>query len=261
MKTKLLPALLALVLCMSVFFVPTAAFALEGEDESLTPDSFPATTENETVSDETVSEIPDSALTPDGTGTVLDRVTGEDNKQFYTITSADGSIFYLIIDGDRTENNVYFLNAVTLEDLAALAEKSGDESVSGILTQPSCTCTVKCESGKVNESCEVCKNDPGACAGKTAAEPQTDEPAGKSGGNIGMIVFIAIAVLAVAAVGVYVKIIRPKKQSKDEDDDDDYGEDFDPDAEFGHDGYLPEESEDLDGPDESADDTDLSDNQ
>ena len=60
------------------------------------------------------SSIPDGAFTPDGTGTVLDTTTGEgDDKQFYTITTEAGNVFYLIIDGKRDDNNVYFLNGVT----------------------------------------------------------------------------------------------------------------------------------------------------
>ncbi len=40
-------------------------------------------------------------------------------------------MFYLIIDGKRDDNNVYFLNGVTEADLMALAEKN-DGSVSVI---------------------------------------------------------------------------------------------------------------------------------
>ena len=74
---------------------------------------------------ETTSSIPDGAFTPEGTGTVLDEATGEgDDKQFYTITTEAGNVFYLIIDGKRDDNNVYFLNGVTEADLMALAEKN-----------------------------------------------------------------------------------------------------------------------------------------
>ena len=60
---------------------------------------------------ESASAIPDGAFTPEGTGTVLDTATSADgDKQFYTITTEDGNVFYLIIDGKRDGNNVYFLN-------------------------------------------------------------------------------------------------------------------------------------------------------
>ena len=73
----------------------------------------------------TTSSVPEGAFTPEGTGTVLDSATGEDgDKQFYTITTEAGNVFYLIIDGKRDDNNVYFLNGVTEADLMALAERA-----------------------------------------------------------------------------------------------------------------------------------------
>lgn len=76
-------------------------------------------------SQESASSIPEGAFTPDGTGTVLDEATGEDgDKQFYTITTEDGNVFYLIVDGKRDSNNVYFLNAVTESDLMALGRRT-----------------------------------------------------------------------------------------------------------------------------------------
>ena len=97
----------------------------------------------------TTSSIPDGAFTPDGTGTVLDTATGEgDDKQFYTITTEAGNVFYLIIDGKRNDNNVYFLNGVTEADLMALAEKN-EGTMSVIPAEDVCTCTDKCEAGEL----------------------------------------------------------------------------------------------------------------
>lgn len=44
-------------------------------------------------------------------------------KEFYTITTADESVFYLVIDKQKTSENVYFLNTVTTDDLLPLAEQ------------------------------------------------------------------------------------------------------------------------------------------
>ena len=57
-------------------------------------------------------------FTTDGTGTVVDNATDEDGKEFFTITTPSENVFYLVIDRQRTENNVYFLNAVTEKDTA-----------------------------------------------------------------------------------------------------------------------------------------------
>nr|AMN85519.1 hypothetical protein [Enterococcus faecium] len=196
----------------------------------------------------TTSSVPEGAFTPEGTGTVLDSATGEDgDKQFYTITTEAGNVFYLIIDGKRDDNNVYFLNGVTEADLMALAEK-GDGSVSVIPAADVCTCTEKCEAGEVNTGCPVCKNDLNGCIGKEKpAEPEESaepEQPKKDTGSVGTIIFIIVALLAVGGVGYYVKIVRPKQQAEDEDEfdeDDGYGEGFDPDEAYGEPKYLSED--------------------
>lgn len=196
---------------------------------------------------ETTSSIPDGAFTPEGTGTVLDEATGEgDDKQFYTITTEAGNVFYLIIDGKRDDNNVYFLNGVTEADLMALAEKN-EETMSVIPTEDVCTCTDKCEAGEVNTACPVCKNDLKGCAGKEkpaeTEEPAQTEPPKKDTGSTGTIIFVIVALLAVGGVGYYVKIVRPKQQAEDDGDfeDDGYGEGFDPDEAYGEPEYLSED--------------------
>lgn len=196
----------------------------------------------------TTSSVPEGAFTPEGTGTVLDSATGEDgDKQFYTITTEAGNVFYLIIDGKRDDNNVYFLNGVTEADLMALAEK-GDGSVSVIPAADVCTCTEKCEAGEVNTGCPVCKNDLNGCIGKEKPaepeEPVEPEQPKKDTGSVGTIIFIIVALLAVGGVGYYVKIVRPKQQAADEDEfdeDDGYGEGFDPDEAYGESEYLSED--------------------
>lgn len=87
-------------------------------------DGSSGSTGNSGTPEPTTSSVPEGAFTPEGTGTVLDSATGEDgDKQFYTITTEAGNVFYLIIDGKRDDNNVYFLNGVTEADLMALAER------------------------------------------------------------------------------------------------------------------------------------------
>lgn len=196
--------------------------------------------------EESTSQIPEGAFTPEGTGTVQDEVSGEDGeKQFYTITTEDGNVFYLIIDGKRDDNNVYFLNGVTEEDLVSLAEKS-DGSISVIPEEEACNCTEKCEAGAVDTGCPVCKNDLTGCTGKEMPE-EPEEPAEpetpKDGSGIGTIIFVVAALLAVGGIGYYVKIVRPKQQAEDDDEfeDDGYGEGFDPDEEYGETEYLSED--------------------
>lgn len=151
-----------------------------------------------------------------------------------------------MIDGKREDNNVYFLNGVTESDLMALAEKNNG-SMSMIPQEESCNCPEKCEAGKVNTGCPVCKNDLNGCKGKEkpaeTEKPAEPEKPKKETGSVGTILFILAALLAVGGIGYYVKIVRPKQQAEDdaEFEDDGYGEGFDPDEVYGEPEYLSED--------------------
>lgn len=154
-------------------------------------------------------------LTPNGQATVLDHATGEDGKEFFTITTADNNVFYLIVDRQREEENVYFLNAVTETDLLSLAQ--ADEQPELILEpeeEPTCSCTQKCEVGDVNTLCPVCKENRKACVGEVAEEP---EPEAKES-NAGLILFVVLTLAVGGAVGWYFKIYRPKQEFIEDDD-------------------------------------------
>lgn len=158
------------------------------------------------------AEIP---FTPNGQATVLDHASEEDDKEFFTITTADNNIFYLIVDCQREEENVYFLNAVTETDLLSLAQ--ADEQPELILEpeeEPTCSCTQKCEAGDVNTLCPVCKENRKACVGEVAEEP---EPEAKES-NAGLILFVVLTLAVGGAVGWYFKIYRPKQEFIEDDD-------------------------------------------
>ena len=216
-----------------------------------TPDAPASDSTTQPDSTESTSSIPAGAFTPEGTGTVQDNVTSADDKQFYTITTEAGNVFYLIIDGKRDSNNVYFLNGVTESDLLALAEKDGSSTTNSIPEVITCTCSVKCEAGKVNTSCQACKNDLNGCTAKAAEvtpEPTEPEKPSSGGSNAAMLILAAVALLGVGGVGYYVKIVKPKREAADEDDDfedDSYGEGFDPTAEYGTTEYLPDEEDET----------------
>lgn len=171
-------------------------------------------------------------LTPDGQGTVVDNVTDQDSKEFFTFTTPSENTFYLVIDKQRESENVYFLNAVTESDLLALAEKDKepeDSNVSAIPDpEPICTCTDKCVPGEVNTDCPVCAVSMKDCTGKApAADPDTDpEPEKPEKGGSSTMILVVIAVLAVGGAGYYLKIWKPKHDLDDAEDFDDLtGED------------------------------------
>lgn len=154
-------------------------------------------------------------LTPNGQATVLDHATEEEGKEFFTITTADNNVFYLIVDRQREEENVYFLNAVTETDLLSLAQ--ADEQPELILEpeeEPTCNCTQKCEAGDVNTLCPVCKENRKGCVGEVPEEPKPEPKES----NAGLILFVVLTLAVGGAVGWYFKIYRPKQEFIEDDD-------------------------------------------
>lgn len=153
--------------------------------ETLTPDDFPTDGQENPVTDFPIE--PPRPFTPSGTGTVVDNATDGDGKEFYTISTADGSVFYLVIDRQRTTENVYFLNAVTVADLMALAE--------------------------IPEVAEPVLPD--VLPPVTQSEPETEQPiapAENRGNNMGIIFIVGAAVLICGVAGWYFKVHKPKQQ-------------------------------------------------
>ena len=180
-RAAVLTAALLSLTCMSV-----TAYAQSDEPaEETTP---PATTETTA-----------KPFTPDGTGTVVDNATDKDGKEFFTITTPNENVFYLIIDRQRTEENVYFLNAVTEKDLLALAEPDPEPNVTEPVTQP--------------------EPEP-----EPVTEPEP-EPEKDTGFPIGNLLMIAAVLLVGGGAAYYFKVYRPKHEAPELDEDDyDYDE-------------------------------------
>ena len=151
---------------------------------------------------------------------MVDNATDGDGKEFFTIMAADESVFYLVIDRQRETENVYFLNAVTVADLMALAEPS-PEAVPEPLPEP----------------------EP-----EPTTEPEEPEPEPEKSGGAGTLLLV-LAVLALGGgAGWYFKIYRPKQQAAAP------GEDFDEAEEYGED-YGGGEYDDLPPWDEDGEET------
>ena len=124
-------------------------------------------------------------FTPSGTGTVIDTASDADGKLFYTIMTPDEHIFYLVIDKQRGTENVYFLNAVTVADLMALAEIPETPQFATITTPPP------------------------TIAPETPPEPVPDP---EQTGNNGTLIFVAVIIVLGGGAGWYIKIYCPKQK-------------------------------------------------
>lgn len=183
-KLRYLFAAFAVVLCMAA--LPLTAYA-GGGDETEEP---PA----ETV--EAVEAEP-NPFTPGGTGTVMDTATDENGKLFFTITTPSENVFYLVIDQQRTDNNVYFLGAVTENDLLALAEPSDSTGNESALPDDSASA------------------EPEPATTTDPAEEQEPEAEAEQelGGGAGMIILAVVVILGAGGAGYYFKIYRPKQEA------------------------------------------------
>ena len=187
------------------FYDPTAAPVVipTGTTPTPTPTETPQNSQ---------SVIPEGnkAFTPDGSGTVMDNVINSDGKEFFTIDTEDGSVFYLIVDRERNSDNVYLLNSVTLDDLIALAEKNdkilnvGNNGGTSAIPDPNQPNTTENPSQS------------------PTAAPEPEAPA--KSGNTSIIIFVIIAIVGVGGAGYYFKIVKGKKNAPvvDDDDDEDY---------------------------------------
>lgn len=171
------------------------------------------------------------ALTPDGNLTLIDDIgtSTKAGKQFITLESKNGNVFYMIIDrDDEGEETVHFLNQVDEADLMAL---TGEEETPSV-----CSCTTKCVAGTVNTSCPVCAVNMTECVGKEAkpevpaepTEPAAEEPEKKSGVGGILVVLLIVALGGGAAFYIFKqKKAKPQTKGSADLDDYDYGEDED----------------------------------
>ena len=156
-----------------------------------------------------------AALTPDGNLSLIDDIGSPttSGKQFITVETKNGNVFYLIIDrDDEGEETVHFLNQVDVADLMALTE-DGEKAETPIV----CTCTEKCQAGAVNTACPVCVKNLSECIGteqKAAepTEPENPEPEKKS--NAGAILAVLLILAAGGGAAVYFLILKPKQGKK-----------------------------------------------
>lgn len=180
---------------------------------------------------------PPFAFTPDGNLTLIDDFlqieapATEDSarieKQFITVQSKNGNTFYIVIDRNGDNENVYFLNLVDEADLMALMEDENGETAA-----PACSCTDKCVVGAINTSCEICRTNMSECAGKeTVTEPEPTEPAKEPDAKKKSANFLPVLVLLIAGVAggavYWFRFRKPKTKTSGNSDleDYDFGED------------------------------------
>ena len=196
-------------------------------------------------------EDADNSFTPTGNMTLIDDFfqieaeatenSPQRDKQFITLESKSGNVFYLVIDRNGDQENVYFMNLVDEADLMALIEENENGTQA-----PVCSCTDKCAVGAIKTDCEICRTNMSECVGKepvVETEPTEsieDEPAEEPSVN-----FMPVLILLIAGAGggafYWFKIRKPKDKTAGNSDLDDY--------DFGQDDDDYDEETELDDAD------------
>lgn len=260
-KRRIMAMLLVLIMCFST--LATTAFAY-AEDEDPEGESV----SQETTAPEEEDDIPPVQTTPtnpvvaeEGSGfsedgnlitrdLLFDKNT---NKQFITVQTRNGKIFYIIIDYDKPTDEdgdqyeTYFLNLVDEADIQALLEEAGIVAT--------CSCTDKCAAGAVNTSCEICSKNMTECVGTekvvetepvetTEPSEPVEEPEGEMNTTAILVVILVIAVAGGAAF-FFLKNKKPDPKTKGKTNLDDYDYGVDDDDEYADFEAYEEEGEDA----------------
>lgn len=163
---------------------------------------------------ETQAVTPNGSVTPiDGTGTVIENsVQTSATREFFTIQTEQGNIFYIVVDKQKQQNNVYLLSSVTESDLLGLiGEKENTSAIEKTKEEE------KQELPKILLPKPTEKPD-------TTPQPQPEESEKPKKKSPVMSVLLLILFIGIASCAAYYfKIYRPK-QILDEDEEDYFDE-------------------------------------
>ncbi len=139
--------------------------------------------------------LTDGPVVEAGTGTVAEKIQTDGSESsdriFYTITTKEGEVLYLIVDQERQSDNVYLLDTVSADDLLALADGAAGAANGG-------------EEKEDNLFAALSKDS-------TAEEEKTDDRETASSSNSNLFI-VLLFVLAGGGAYYYFRIYKNKKE-------------------------------------------------
>lgn len=189
-----------------------------GEEQQVTSplpqDAKPSepTTSTGTVEDRTVTGIEQELAEQNETVDKISSTTTAAGKEFYTISTKSGKVFYLIIDNEQSQDNVYFLTEVDEQDLMNF-------SLSDTVTLPDVDTVYATVDGENDQTETSAPEEESTEESEAPEEPEVQEPEKTS--NLGSYLLIGLIAAGVGAGAWYMKIYKPKHEF---DDDDEYEE-------------------------------------
>lgn len=173
------------------------------------PTSATGTVTEHTESNTSESTTDDSNTAQAGTST---GTANEKGKEFYTITTKGDKVFYLIVDKDKTSDNVYLLTEVGENDLLNFTDNNTVTlPQNSAVTESALPDDTKLETGQA----------------ETEEKPEKEEvKEPEKSSNAGTYVLIVLVLLGVGGVYYYLKFIKGGKDSFetdfDEEEEDEY---------------------------------------
>ena len=189
-----------------------------GEEQQVTSplpqDAKPSepTTSTGTVEDRTVTGSEQELAEQNETVDKISSTTTAAGKEFYTISTKSGKVFYLIIDNEQSQDNVYFLTEVDEQDLMNF-------SLSDTVTLPDVDTVYATVDGEDDQTETPAPEEGSTEESEAPEEAEVQEPEKTS--NLGSYLLIGLIAAGVGAGAWYMKIYKPKHEF---DDDDEYEE-------------------------------------
>lgn len=170
------------------------------------------TTSTGTVEDRTVTGIGQELAEQNETVDKISSTTTAAGKEFYTISTKSGKVFYLIIDNEQSQDNVYFLTEVDEQDLMNF-------TLSDTVTLPDVDTVYATVDDEDDQTETPAPEEESTEEPEAPEEPEVQEPEKTS--NLGSYLLIGLLAAGVGAGAWYMKIYKPKHEF---DDDDEYEE-------------------------------------
>lgn len=204
-----------------------------GEEQHVTSplpqDAKPSepTTSTGTVEDRTVTGIEQELADQNETVDKISSTTTAAGKEFYTISTKSGKVFYLIIDNEQSQDNVYFLTEVDEQDLMNF-------TLSDTVTLPDVDTVYATVDDEDDQTETPAPEEESTEETEAPEEPEVQDP--EKASNVGSYLLIGLIAAGIGAGAWYMKIYKPKHEF---DDDDEY-------EEFEDDGNETYEKDDAD---------------
>ena len=166
-----------------------------------------------TVDERTVTGIEEQLSKEGETADTVTKTGTEDTKEFYTISTKSGKIFYLIVDNSKSQDNVYFLTEVSEKDLMnfTLSDTVTLPEVDTVYAEP--------EKQAEEEKPETTETPENEKEEEKVQMPEDQNP-------WGTYLLIGLVVVGVLAGGYYFKVYKPKQEYDDEDEMEDEDDEF-----------------------------------